>query len=63
MQLSADEQKAIIAAHKNTDQVQANGIRLAGEKYFTLQANDRSIYGKKQVGIHVVCMRTSGSDW
>lgn len=29
--------------------VQANGIRAAGQKFFTLSADPRSIYGKKQV--------------
>ena len=28
---------------------QANGIRSAGAKFFTLTANERSLYGKKQV--------------
>ncbi|KAJ3524030.1 hypothetical protein NM688_g8632 [Phlebia brevispora] len=45
--LSSDEQKAVIHAFENQDQVQASGIRLAGEKYFTLSVNERSIYGKK----------------
>ncbi|KAI8986858.1 profilin [Trametes punicea] len=46
--LSADEQKAIVNAFNNADDIRAHGIRLAGQKFFTLQANDRSIYGKKQ---------------
>lgn len=29
--------------------VQSGGVRLAGQKFFTLSVNDRSIYGKKQV--------------
>ncbi|KAI0338426.1 profilin [Trametopsis cervina] len=45
--LSPEEQKAILTAHKDPGAVQASGIRLAGQKYFTLQANERSIYGKK----------------
>ncbi|KAH7890520.1 profilin, partial [Phlebopus sp. FC_14] len=45
--LSPEEQKAILNAHKNLEATQATGIRLAGQKFFTLQANDRSIYGKK----------------
>lgn len=45
--LSPDEQKAVIAAYTNPEAVRATGIRLAGQKYFTLQANERSIYGKK----------------
>ncbi|KAI0635071.1 profilin [Trametes polyzona] len=46
--LSADEQKAIVNAFNKPDEVLASGVRLAGQKFFTLQANDRSIYGKKQ---------------
>ncbi|KAJ6618191.1 profilin [Mycena sp. CBHHK59/15] len=45
--LSAEEQKAILAAYSNTDAVLASGLKLAGVKFFTVQANDRSIYGKK----------------
>lgn len=48
-QLSAQEQKDIVAAFANPAQAQASGVRLAGQKFFVLQANDRSIYGKKQV--------------
>ncbi|OSX62169.1 hypothetical protein POSPLADRAFT_1039961 [Postia placenta MAD-698-R-SB12] len=46
--LSAQEQKDIVAAFANPAQAQASGVRLAGQKFFVLQANDRSIYGKKQ---------------
>ncbi|KAF5339754.1 hypothetical protein D9611_009134 [Ephemerocybe angulata] len=46
--LSAEEQKAVINAFKDPAAVQASGLRLAGNKFFTLQANDRSIYLKKQ---------------
>ncbi|CCL99615.1 uncharacterized protein FIBRA_01633 [Fibroporia radiculosa] len=45
--LSSDEQKAIIASFASPGTAQASGIRLAGQKFFTLQANERSIYGKK----------------
>ncbi|PCH37187.1 profilin [Wolfiporia cocos MD-104 SS10] len=45
--LSAQEQQAITAAFSNPDAALASGVRLAGQKFFTLQANDRSIYGKK----------------
>ncbi|KAI0725903.1 profilin [Fomitopsis betulina] len=45
--LSAQEQKDIVNAFNNPGSAQASGIRLAGQKFFTLQANDRSIYGKK----------------
>ncbi|OCH84795.1 profilin [Obba rivulosa] len=45
--LSADEQKAAINAFTSPDAIQASGVRLAGQKFFTLQANPRSVYGKK----------------
>ncbi|TFK20072.1 Profilin/allergen [Coprinopsis marcescibilis] len=50
--LSPEEQAAIVSAAKNAfngaaDQVQANGLRLAGVKYFTLRLTDRSIYLKQ----------------
>ncbi|KAI0691432.1 profilin [Cytidiella melzeri] len=46
--LSSEEQKVITTLHASPDTAQANGIRLAGQKYFTIEANPRSIYGKKQ---------------
>ena len=49
MQLSADEQQKIVKAFDNPDEAQANGVRLAGQKFFTLSANARSVYGKKAV--------------
>ncbi|KAF9223114.1 profilin [Gyrodon lividus] len=45
--LSLDEQKAAIAAFSKPAEVQASGIRLGGQKFFTLQCNERSVYGKK----------------
>ncbi|KAK0489312.1 profilin [Armillaria novae-zelandiae] len=53
--LSPEEQNAIINGYKNVSTVQASGIRAAGQKFFTLQANERSIYGKKAAdGIVIV---------
>lgn len=46
-QLSADEQNKIIGGHNDPSSMQASGIRAGGQKFFTIQANDRSIYGKK----------------
>ncbi|KAI0292028.1 profilin [Russula brevipes] len=46
--LSPEEQKTILASYSDLAKVQANGLRLATSKYFTLQANDRSIYLKKE---------------
>ncbi|RXW17894.1 hypothetical protein EST38_g7963 [Candolleomyces aberdarensis] len=53
--LSPEEQKAVINAYNDLAGVQGSGLRLAGQKYFTLQANPRSIYLKKQAdGVVVV---------
>ncbi|KAK0466815.1 profilin [Desarmillaria tabescens] len=53
--LSTEEQNAIIKGYTNLTSVQASGIRVAGQKFFTLQANERSIYGKKAAdGIVIV---------
>jgi len=45
--LTADEQKAAISAWKDQAATQAHGVRLGGQKYFTLSVTDRSVYGKK----------------
>ncbi|KAF9077498.1 profilin [Rhodocollybia butyracea] len=53
--LSAEEQQAITKAHSNPAATQASGLKIAGMKYFTLQANERSIYLKKAAdGVVVV---------
>ncbi|KLO15224.1 profilin [Schizopora paradoxa] len=45
--LSTEEQNAAINAFKNSDNTLATGVRLAGTKYFALDANDRVIRAKK----------------
>ncbi|KAK0544068.1 profilin, required for normal timing of actin polymerization in response to thermal stress [Tilletia horrida] len=45
--IKPDEQKTVISGFTNPESVQASGIRVAGKKYFTLQVNDRSQYGKQ----------------
>jgi profilin len=45
--LSPEEQKAAISAWKDPTATQSGGVRLAGQKFFTLQVTDRSVYGKK----------------
>ncbi|TFY67667.1 hypothetical protein EVG20_g3865 [Dentipellis fragilis] len=45
--LSADEQKAVLNVFNDPASAQASGVRLAGQKFFTLQVNERSYYGKK----------------
>ncbi|KAJ8508329.1 hypothetical protein ONZ45_g9385 [Pleurotus djamor] len=46
--LAPDEQAFILKAFDNPENTQANGIRLAGQKYFTLQATPNHVYGKHQ---------------
>lgn len=48
-QLAPEEQTAIVNAFKDLDTVRASGLKLAGTKFFTVQANETSIYGKKGV--------------
>ncbi|KAI9566062.1 profilin [Boletus coccyginus] len=45
--LSPQEQKAIIGAFNDQDATQASGVRLAGQKFFTLRCDHERIYGKK----------------
>ncbi|KAI5481816.1 hypothetical protein MNV49_000093 [Pseudohyphozyma bogoriensis] len=53
--LDTTEQSNIVGAFVDPSKVQAEGIRAAGTKFFTLQANDRSVYGKKgEAGIVTV---------
>lgn len=47
LQLSPEEQKAVVSAFVNPSATQANGVRLAGQKFITLQCNPEHIYGKK----------------
>lgn len=48
-QLSTDEQKAIVKGFTKPDDLQAGGIRLAGQKYVTISADAKIIQGKKGV--------------
>ncbi|PPQ85120.1 hypothetical protein CVT25_004220 [Psilocybe cyanescens] len=45
--ISPEEQKAIIAGFGTPDAIQASGVRLAGQKFFTLSVVDRTIQAKK----------------
>ncbi|KAH8926342.1 Profilin/allergen [Atractiella rhizophila] len=56
--ISPQEQKDIAASFADADKALASGIRLGGQKFFTLQATPRSIYGKKGAD-GVVCVKTS----
>lgn len=50
-QVSPQEQSALVQGFTSPDTLQASGIHVDGKKYFTLQANERSIYGKQGVSI------------
>ncbi|KAG6898898.1 hypothetical protein C0993_003000 [Termitomyces sp. T159_Od127] len=53
--LSADDETALINAVNSPSSALSNGLRLRGQKFFIVQTNDRSLYGKKQAdGIVVV---------
>ncbi|GAA6025626.1 hypothetical protein JCM11491_007149 [Sporobolomyces phaffii] len=53
--LPASEQSALAQAFTDPATAQASGVRAAGQKFFCIGANDRSVYGKKQAdGIVVV---------
>ncbi|TDC03854.1 hypothetical protein E1267_24940 [Nonomuraea longispora] len=45
--LSREEQLSLIEGFKDLARVQANGIRLAGRKFFVIQDDPSSIYAKK----------------
>lgn len=49
-QISPEEQSKLVAGFEDFPTIQASGIYLAGTKYLTIHAEDRSIYGKKGVG-------------
>ena len=48
-QLTAEEQKAIIAGFDDPSGLQAGGVRANGKKFFTLGVTQRTIYGKQGV--------------
>lgn len=50
--VSPQEMQEVVAAYKDkgadgVKAVQSNGLRIAGERFVVLKADDRSIYGKK----------------
>ncbi|OLL21996.1 Profilin [Neolecta irregularis DAH-3] len=56
-QLKPQELKTIVAGFDNNYEILASGMHVCGQKYLTIRADDRSIYGKwSQEGI--VCVRT-----
>lgn len=48
-QIPADEQKAIVNMFKDPSSAAATGVKILGNKFFVINSNERSIYGKKQV--------------
>lgn len=48
-QVAPEEQSALVRGFADNASIQGSGIKLNKQKYFTLQANDRSIYGKQGV--------------
>ncbi|KAE8211720.1 hypothetical protein CF319_g8427 [Tilletia indica] len=56
--ISAEEQKALIDTFSNPETAQSAGLHIAGKKYFTLQVNDRSYYGK-QGPDGLICVKTN----
>ncbi|CAO3697365.1 unnamed protein product [Rhizopus stolonifer] len=54
-QLQPAEVQEVIAGFSNPDPIRANGIHIAGAKYFAIKADERSIYGKKNAdGVCIV---------
>ncbi|WP_411026612.1 profilin, partial [Salmonella sp. s54395] len=47
LQLQPGEVNAITNGFKSDSPLLASGVRFGGLKYFTLQANDKEIFGKK----------------
>ncbi|PLW08712.1 hypothetical protein PCANC_16377 [Puccinia coronata f. sp. avenae] len=55
--ISTEEQSNLIKGFEDNPAIQGSGIFLAGTKYLTIHADDRSIYGKKG-GAGCVCVKT-----
>ncbi|KAH9445130.1 hypothetical protein MJO28_012785 [Puccinia striiformis f. sp. tritici] len=52
-----EEQTKLVEGFEDNPTIQASGVRLAGSKYLTIFANERSIYGKMGGG-GCVCVKT-----
>ncbi|KAJ3038852.1 profilin, required for normal timing of actin polymerization in response to thermal stress [Rhizophlyctis rosea] len=55
--ITPTEIKTLVGAFTNAETIRANGLHINNVKYFTLRADDRSVYGKKGSG-GVVCVKT-----
>lgn len=55
---SSEELLSIARGFDDPSELQTNGLRVQGQKYFVVKAEDRSIYGKiEQDGL--ICVRTA----
>ncbi|CAG8891799.1 unnamed protein product [Penicillium egyptiacum] len=45
--LSQEEINSLISAYTSSDNAFANGVSVCGEKFVTIKADERSVYGKK----------------
>lgn len=55
--LSPAELKTIAGGFDNSAGVQGSGLKVMGEKYLTIRAEERSLYGKKG-NKGLICVRT-----
>lgn len=47
--MQPSEVQEIISGYANPENATAHGVHVAGEKYFVIKADERSIYGKKVI--------------
>ena len=60
--VSPSEIKDVIASYSDTSDVkkiQSGGFRIAGEKYMTIKADEKSVYGKKVHETLPLCVKGS----
>ncbi|KAG0142588.1 hypothetical protein CROQUDRAFT_662377 [Cronartium quercuum f. sp. fusiforme G11] len=55
--ITPKEQTDLTRGYEDLTSIQASGIHLGGVKYLTLQADERSIYGRKG-GSGCICVKT-----
>ncbi|KAK9767909.1 profilin, required for normal timing of actin polymerization in response to thermal stress [Basidiobolus ranarum] len=56
--LQGNELETLIRAYQDPTDIRTNGLHIGGVKYFALNADQRSIYGKQGAG-GVVCVKTA----
>ncbi|MCJ1350891.1 MAG: profilin, required for normal timing of actin polymerization in response to thermal stress [Icmadophila ericetorum] len=58
--VTADEVKKIVAAFKDNAPIHEKGLHVAGQKYFVIKADERSLYGKQgKEGVVIVKTKQS----